>query len=331
MKIIIPMAGYGKRMRPLTYSRPKPLVNVAGEPMLKHLLDAVAELEADEYIFIVGYLGDQIEAYVNENYDITAHFVVQEELIGQAHAIYLAKELIDGPVIVLFSDTLFEADLSIIKTTAADALAFVQEVEDPRRFGVVELNDDGQVVGFVEKPESMDNRNAVIGLYYLREGKDMIRAIETQMARNQMTKGEFYIADAFQIMVEEGAVFRTGQVDAWMDCGKPETVLETSAYLLKHHLDNSADVQREGVAIIPPVYIHPDADVKHAVIGPNVAISEGCYVRSSVIKNSILDKDAEVVNMILDDTLLGINARVVGRMQQFNLGDTATIDFAGLE
>ncbi len=226
MKVVIPMAGLGTRMRPHTFSRPKPLINVAGQPMLKYLIDAFEGLDVDEYIFIVGYLGEQIEAFIRKNYDFKARFVVQEELIGQAHAIYLARDYLEGPSMVLFADTLFETDLSVIKTTGADAIAFVKEVEDPRRFGVVSLDGDGCVTRFVEKPDSMDNKNVVIGLYYIRDSEAMIRAIEIQMQRNQMTKGEFFLADAFQVMIEQGAVFRTQNVDVWLDCGKPETVLE---------------------------------------------------------------------------------------------------------
>ncbi len=328
MKAVIPMAGLGTRMRPHTYSRPKPLITVAGQPMLKHLIDTLRSLNIEEYVFIVGYLGDQIEAYIRSTYDFKATFVVQEELIGQAHAVYLARQHLDGPLIVLFADTLFEADLSVIHTTDADAIAFVKEVEDPRRFGVVELDAEGRVTRFTEKPDSMENRNAVIGLYYIRDSQAMLRAIEKQMARRQMTKGEFYLADAFQVMIDDGAVFRTQRVDVWLDCGKPETVLETNRYLLEHGHDNSAEVSRPDVTIIPPVYIHPEANLQYAIIGPHATIAAGCQISNSIIRDSIVEEGARVCNAILDQSLIGREAQVVGRYFTLNVGDASSIDFS---
>jgi glucose-1-phosphate thymidylyltransferase len=327
MKVVIPMAGLGTRMRPHTYSRPKPLVNVAGQPMLKHLIDSLAPLGADEYIFIVGHLGDQIEAFITQHYSFAAHFVVQEELIGQAHAIYLAREHLEGPAVILFSDTLFEADLTTIGTNTGDGLIFVKEVEDPRRFGVVVTNPEGGITRFIEKPDSMENRNAVIGLYYVADSQALIRAIETQMARRQMTKGEFFLADALQVMIEDGADFRTQGVDVWLDCGKPETVLETNRYLLAHGYDNSASASRSGVTIIPPVYIHPQAVVENAVIGPYAAIAAGCQVRSSIIRDSIVDEGASISQIVLSDSLIGQGARVAGRHFTLNVGDMSIVDF----
>jgi glucose-1-phosphate thymidylyltransferase len=328
MKVIIPMAGHGKRLRPHTYSRPKPLLNVAGQPILKHLLDSLAGLEIEEYIFVVGHLGEQIEEYIAKNYAVKATFVVQEELIGQAHAIYLAREHLGGPVIVLFSDTLFEADLSVITTTDADAIAFVKEVEDPRRFGVVEIDDEGRVTRFIEKPDSLDNKQAVVGLYYLRDSEHMLRAIETQMEQNQMTKGEFYLADTFQIMVDEGAIFRIQEVDVWLDCGKPETMLETNRFLLERKFDNSSEFTSESVAIIPPVYIDPSARVENAVIGPYAVISAGCHIRDSIIRDSIIDTGAEVVRSLLDRSLIGCNVRVSGQYGNMNIGDDTSVSFS---
>ncbi len=327
MKVVIPMAGYGKRLRPHTFSRPKPLINVAGQPMLKHLIDTLGSVDIDEYIFIVGYLGDQIEQYVRETYDFKATFLVQEELSGQSPAIYLAHEHLDGPTIVLFSDTLFEADLDVINTTEADAMAFVKEVEDPRRFGVVELDSKGRVVRFIEKPDTTHNKRAVIGLYYLRDAGHMLRAIEKQMATGKTTKGEYYIADAFQLMINDGAVFHVQDVDVWLDTGKPEMVLETNRYLLEHGFDNSGFVEQEQVTVIPPVYIHPDATFERAIIGPYASVGAGCDVRHSIIHDSIVDPGATVRNVILAKSLIGHDATVLGHYHTLNIGDTSSIDF----
>ena len=200
MKVLIPLAGYGTRLRPHTFSKPKPLINVAGKPVLGHLLDKLADLNVDEYIFVVGHLGDQVEDYVRNEHRLPARFIEQKEMLGQAHAIWLAREhLDDDPVFVIFVDTLFETDLTALDKTGEDATIFVKEVEDPRRFGVVSLNDQGHITRFVEKPSSMDNRLVVVGLYYFAHGRPLIEAIETLMARKIMTKNEYFLADAMQL------------------------------------------------------------------------------------------------------------------------------------
>jgi glucose-1-phosphate thymidylyltransferase len=325
MQIIIPMAGYGKRLRPHTFSRPKPLLNVAGQPMLKHILDALAKVDIDEYIFIVGYLGQQIEAYVTATTSVKATFITQNQMMGQSHAVYLAREHIHGPVIVLFADTLFETDMSVLDKTDADAIAFVKEVDDPRRFGVVELDKHGHVTRFIEKPASQDNKKVVIGLYYLRDSAAMLKAIETQMVEKRMTKDEFFLTDAFQILVDTGTVFITHPVDAWLDCGKPETVLETNRYLLDHGHDTSARSTSDTVAVIPPVNIHPTARIDHSVIGPHATIGENCIISHSVIHDSIIDARAEVRNMVLNQSLIGCDAKALGHEHVLNIGDESTL------
>lgn len=327
MKVVIPMAGYGTRLRPHTYSRPKPLVNIAGEPMLKHVLASLDGLDIEEYIFIVGYLGDQIKAYINDNYDVKAQFVVQDEMIGQAHAIYLAKEFLQGPAVILFSDTLFDADVNAIKQSDDDGLLYVKEVEDPRAFGVVTLDDNGHITQFVEKSEKIVSHLAIIGMYYVRESEKLIAAIETQMERKQMTKGEFYIADALQIMVDEGAKFSTEGVNVWLDAGKPETVLETNRYLLSNGFNNTDKIDIGNSVVIPPVYIHPSAKLDHSIIGPNVTISKNCMIKHSVVRESIIDEGAEVKHTTLQHSLIGRYAKVTGRYHQLNVGDNSSLDF----
>jgi glucose-1-phosphate thymidylyltransferase len=326
MKVVIPMAGYGSRMRPHTYSRPKPLVSVAGQPMLKYLVDSLIEVGIDEFIFIVGYLGDQLEKWITANYDVTSHFVVQEELSGQSPAIYLAREHLSGPTVVLFADTLFETDLNVINNTQADGIAFVKEVDDPRRFGVVETNEEGYITRFIEKPESMDNKNVVIGMYYIRDAAQMLHAIEQQMSAGRMTKGEYFLTDAFQFMIEGGAKFTTQPVTVWLDTGKPETVLETNRYLLDHGRDNSGENPRQGVAVIPPVSIHPSAQIASSVIGPYVSVAANCQITDSVISDSILESGAVVENALLEQSLIGVDAKVAGRRQIVNVGDKSSIE-----
>src|SRR5450432_346428 len=262
MKVIIPLAGFGTRLRPFTYTKPKPLINVAGKPVLGHLLDKLAELDIDEYIFIVGYLGEQVEDYVKTNYKLNARFVEQKDMLGQAHAIWLAREYLDdGPTFILFVDTLFEADLSELGKTEADALIFVKEVPDPRSFGVVTLDQEGYITSFVEKPQSMENRLAVVGLYYFKRGNMLIEAVQNLMDRKIMTKGEYFLADAMHLMVQDGLKFRIVPVSVWLDCGKPDTVLETNRYLLEHGHDNGSRYVTSDSIIVPPVHIDPSAKI----------------------------------------------------------------------
>src|SRR4051812_2801545 len=217
MKVIIPTAGRGTRLRPHTYSKPKPLVSVAGKPILGHILDTLSQIEGEEFIFITGYLGDQIETYVRANYPFRAQFIEQTELKGQAHAIYLAREVVSGPTLILYVDTIFEADLRHLNQIDADGVIYVREVDDPRRFGVTFV-ENGYITKLIEKPDSGISNLAMIGLYYVRDAQWLMRSIESMMDRNIQTKGEFYLTDALQIMIDEGARFTAEPVAVWEDC-----------------------------------------------------------------------------------------------------------------
>ncbi len=329
MKIVIPLAGFGTRLRPHTYTKPKPMINVAGKPVLGHLLDKIAHLPVEEYIFIVGHLGEQVEEYVRKEYQLPARYIEQTEMLGQSHAIWLARDYIGHePTFVLFVDTLFETDLGILSTTDADAMIFVKEVEDPRSFGVVTLNDEGYITRFVEKPKEMDNRLAVIGLYYFKDGRALIDAIQHTMDSGMVTKGEYYLADAMDVMVKSGLKFRTQPVSVWLDCGKPDTVLETNRYLLDHGHDNTWALHYADAIIIPPVHIHPTATVARSVIGPYVTVAAGCEVQGSIIKNSILDEGASIHNTLLEESIVGRKARVEERARTVNVGDSSAVGLA---
>ena len=331
MKVIIPLAGFGTRLRPHTYTKPKPLINVAGKPVLGHLLDKIAGLDIDEYIFIVGYLGDQVEDYVNSEYKLNAHFVEQNEMLGQAHAIWLAREYLDDePVFILFVDTLFETDLTVLNTTKDDAVIFVKEVDDPRAFGVVTLDASGYITGIIEKSSSMDNRLAVIGLYYFKNGSELISAIQELMDNKIMTKNEYFLADAMDIMVKRGLKFRTAPVSVWLDAGMPKTVLETNRYLLEHGRDNSAEfANNKSMIIVPPVNIHPTATITNSVIGPHVTIAAKCTITSSILRDTIVDEGATCKDTLLEQSLIGRNARVEDQYRSINVGDSSAIGFVG--
>jgi len=331
MKVVIPMAGFGTRLRPHTWSKPKPLVAVAGKPLLGHVLDTFAGLPfVDEVIFIVGYLGQQVEDYVRQAYPgVRARYIEQRELLGQSHAIWLARQHLAGPMLMVFIDTLIEADLSKLGKEQAGAVAYVKAVPDPRRFGVAEVGADGRVTRLVEKPTDVSNNLAVVGLYYFREAAELLSAIETQMERGAQLKGEYFLADAINVMLPKGLEMRVEAVDVWMDCGTPESLLETNRYLLDHGRDNSAEAAgRPGVLVVPPVYIDPTAEVRQAVVGPHVTIAAGCIVERSILQDSIIDAGSSIVDTTLAQSLIGRDARVVGRHRSLNVGDSSEVGFA---
>ncbi len=330
MNLIIPLAGFGTRLRPHTYTKPKPLINVAGKPVLGHILDRIVAngTEIDTVVFVVGFLGDQIHDYVSRNYpQLRAHYVEQKELNGQAPAILLARDLVAGPTFVVFVDTLAHVNLSSLRDEQSDGVIFVKEVEDPRRFGVVQLDAAGTIVRFIEKPASMDNRLAVIGMYYVRDAARLMNACAELIARDIKTQGEYFLADAFNLMIEAGAKLRTSQVDVWLDCGKPDTVLETNRYLLEHGHDNSSAWDHCDCVIVPPVHIHPSATITRSVIGPYATIAEGCQIESSVVRDSIVDAGARVTDHVLARSLIGRDALVIGRPRRFNVGDSSIVGF----
>jgi glucose-1-phosphate thymidylyltransferase len=330
IKIVIPMAGLGTRLRPHTWSKPKQLVSVAGKAALDHVLDSLAtlpDIQNAELINIVGYLGDQIECYIKENYpQMKARFVVQEDPRGQSHAIQLARQYLHGPMLIVFADTLIETDLSFLANKPAKAIAWVKPVPDPRRFGVAEVDQNGWVRRLIEKPDEMSNNLAVVGFYYFEEADDLLSAIDEQMRRGLQLKGEYFLADAINIMLERGLKMRTRQVDIWLDTGTPETLLETNRYLLEHGIDNSADVSlRQGVVVIPPVFVHPSAEVHNSILGPYVSLGAGCKVDNSIIRDSILEDEAQATGVILESSLVGRRAQLSRRAGMINAGDNTSV------
>ncbi len=319
------MAGYGARLRPHTWSKPKPLVTAAGKTILAHVLDLVGTATAGrvELSFIVGYRGEQVQPYLQQHYpDVKAHFYTQTEMQGQSHAIALARENLHGPTLILFVDTIVDADFSFLQTEPAEAVIWVKPVEDPRRFGVVVNDAEGYVTGMVEKPDSMENNLAIVGYYFFQRGEDLLAAIDRQIAQGLKTKGEYFLADAMALMLKDGLKMRAQTVDVWLDAGLPETVLETNRHLLQSGRDNSASQpSRPGVTLHPPVYIHPEADIRNSVIGPHVSIGAGCKVVDSTLTDCILEAGAQVTNARLQHSILGERASVNGLDGIMNLGD----------
>jgi glucose-1-phosphate thymidylyltransferase len=325
MKLVLPLAGLGTRMRPHTWSKPKPLLNVAGKAVLGHVLDAALPAGVDEVVFITGWLGNQIKEYIDATYAgrFVAHYVVQEQLQGQAHAIYLAKEHLSGPCMVIFVDTLFEADLSGLSADLADVVLFVQEVEDPRRFGVA-VEEQGRVTRLIEKPDTCEHRKAVVGLYYVADGAALSAAIAELLERGIQTKGEYYLADAFNVMIQHGARVITRPVSVWEDCGVPDTVLHTNQYLLAHGHDREAPTINS--VLVPPVHIAEGAHIENAVVGPYVTVGEGVRIVNAVVRDAIIEAGSSVENVVLEHTLIGRNARVKGAIGRLNIGDDDALD-----
>jgi glucose-1-phosphate thymidylyltransferase len=330
LKIVVPMAGLGTRLRPHTWSKPKQLVSVAGKAALDHVIDTLSTLPDTfdiELINIVGYLGEQIESYIQEHYPkMKSHFVTQDDPCGQSHAIYLAREYLTGPMLVVFADTLIETDLSFLAKDNTEALAWVKSVPDPRRFGVAVVNEEGWVTRLIEKPEDMSNNLAVVGFYYFQHAEDLVSAIEEQMDREMQLKGEYFLADAINIMLGRGLKMRTCKVDVWLDTGTPEALLETNRYLLENGLDNSKEAPRgKDMVIIPPVFIHPTANIEGSIIGPHVSLGAGCHVQSSIIRDSILEDGAQACSVILESSLIGRKAQIERRAGIINAGDQTSV------
>jgi glucose-1-phosphate thymidylyltransferase len=329
LKIIIPTAGRGTRLLPHTLTKPKQLINVAGKAVLGHVIDRLAELDVEEYIFVVGYLHEQIERYVVDNYGMLARFVEQDDPLGQADAILRCRDFMDGPVLIVFSDTLTRVDFSGLADDPADATVYLKEVEDPRRFGVAMVDDQDMITRFVEKPDSMDDRLAVIGMYYIRDSQLLMACCQELIERNIQTKGEYYLADAFNLMIEEhGARFRAQTVDMWEDCGKPETLLQTNRYLLDRGHSNTIESQPENYLVIPPVSIAPTATIVNSIIGPHATIAEHCHITGSIIRDSIIDENAHIAETILERSLIGKGAVVRGSYLVLNVGDSSQVDLA---
>ena len=329
LKIVIPMAGFGSRLRPLTWSQPKPLVSLAGGTVLDQVLNmfrSVPNFEQSEFVFILGpTMGEQIKDHIARHHpNWHVDYAVQPEMKGQSDAFWQAREFLHGPMLMAFSDTLINNDFSFLAHETAGGVAFVKPVPDPRRFGVAEVDKNNRVTRLVEKPQDIKNNLAVVGCYYFEEAEDLITAIEEQIKRNISLKNEYFLADAINIMLERGLKMRTEMVDVWLDAGTSEALLETNRYLLAHGQDNSDKVVNlEDSVLIPPVNIHPTARVNTSVIGPHVSLGEGAVVNDSTIRDSIIGPGTHVTGSMLEGSLVGHNVIITGQSGRFNLGDNS--------
>ena len=331
MKVIIPLAGFGKRMRPHTWSRAKPLLHVAGNTIIGHLLDLMAAVTTEEVIFVVGYKSDEIEGWIREHYpQLDAHFVIQEEMLGQAHAIWMCKEFLDdGEVLVAFGDGVVDAEYAQIPDPDVDGVILVQKMEDPRTFGVVVTDEAGYVTDFIEKPATMEHKDVIAGIYWFKNGNQLLDAIETVIGENRRSKGEYYLVDAYKVMQEQGAKFRAKETIFWLDAGKPDYMLDTNARLLGlgYGTENAIELSYSGeFTVLPPVYLHESARVENSVIGPYVSIGADAVVKNSIIRHSIIDNGAHIEKAILEDSLIGENTEVKGTHKKLFIGDNSKVE-----
>jgi len=324
VKAVIPVAGEGTRLRPHTHTTPKPLLRVAGKPILGHILDDIVKLGIRQVVLIVGYRGHDIVDYVRSNYDLEVNFAEQTERLGLGHAVYLSREFVgDDPVFIMLGDTIFRGDLKGMISSGGNVIG-VKKVEDPRRFGIVEI-ENGRIVSLVEKPDSPRSNLAVAGVYVIRDSSALFEALETLISSGKRTKGEFQLTDALNRMITSGIEIGAFEVEGWFDCGKPETLLETNRALLEI---SSPKTEIPGSIIIDPVHIAEDAEVASSIIGPYVSIAAGSVVRKSIVRNSIIGEGAVVEDALLDSSLIGDNAIVRGMFKRLNVGDSSEIDFS---
>jgi glucose-1-phosphate thymidylyltransferase len=325
MKVIVPVAGKGTRLRPHTHTKPKSLVRVAGKPILGHLIDRIRSLPMEELILIIDP-DESKEASIRQFLDATApvavRYVRQTELKGPAHAIFLARQYIDQDVLIIFNDTLFDADLSQIGTHQADGIIWVREVDDPRRFGLVELEGD-RIVRLVEKPEVPPSNLAMIGMYYLKDGPGLMQRIERVMHAGRTVKGEFYLPDPLQLMLDEDYHLEAATVQGWYDCGTIEALLDTNRVLLENGHQRLIDTSES--VIIPPVCIEAGAQIRRSVIGPYVSIASQAVVEHSIISDSIINEGAMVHDALLQRSLIGEHAFVKGGYKRLNVGDSSAV------
>lgn len=323
MDIIFPVAGLGTRLRPQTWSRPKPLVSVAGKPMFEHVLDRIMPYEPRKLVFITGYLGDQIEAWARATYpDVELAFVEQPEMLGQTDAIIRTRGICDEDALILFPDALFEADFSGLGELAADAVIFTKEVADPSALGVT-LVEDGFVTKLIEKPSTFVSSQATVGIYYFKRIEDLYTAIDEQVRQELRTKGEFFIADAMQLMIDSGKTFVTRNIDIWEDCGNADALLHANAYLLSS--DPPSPAQRTGSVIVPPSFVHHSAELNNAIIGPNASIGADAVIEDSIVRDSIVEDGARLRGVVLEHSVIGSKSELVGRRLRLNVADSTRV------
>ena len=323
MWAVIPVAGSGKRLRPHTYTRPKPLLHVAGQPIMGHILDQLRRLGVSKIVLVVGYMGELIVDYVRGRHDFeVVESVPQPEQLGLGHATLLTRAVVgDDPMMIVYGDTIFECDLSAVLERNEDATIGVKKVGDPSRFGVV-VEQAGKVIKLVEKPETFVSDLAIVGVNMIARSDLLFDCLQEMVDSDLRTRGEYQLTDGFQRMVEGGANLGCFSVDHWFDCGTQEALLDTNRHMLQGCV--TTDISGETV-ILPPVHIESTAEITGSVIGPYVSVGAGSKVISAIIRNSILGEQATVRDIVLENSIVGFQAAVVGSASSLNVGDLSEI------
>ncbi|MBW3554692.1 MAG: NTP transferase domain-containing protein [Gemmatimonadetes bacterium] len=327
MKVVIPLAGKGTRLRPHTYETPKPLMRVGGRPVMSYILDDLKALGVEEIVFITGYLKEKIEAYIGREYPkFKAHFVEQEVQDGTAGAVKLAEPYIDEDLLIIFVDTLFDADLSLVKRLPeSDAgVIWAKEVEDYQRFGVIVTDDEGYMKRIIEKPQDPISKLANIGLYYIRDWEQLFAGIDETLRSTRGPGGEYFLTDAFQYMIDNGGKIRTEHVEGWYDCGKPETLIATNAHLLST-TRGRRPAGGSSCRMEDPLRVEEGVSLNACQLGPNVTIEEGTRIASSAIRDSIIGKDTVIEDCDLHDSIVGDRAVLRGVKGSVNVAADSQI------
>jgi glucose-1-phosphate thymidylyltransferase len=330
MKVIVPMAGRGSRLRPHTLTVPKPLVPVGGKPIVHRLVEDIASVCADkieEIAFVIGDFGAEVEKElieVAEKLGAKGSIHYQEQPLGTAHAVLCAKEKLEGPVVVAFADTLFKANFKIDPND--DGILWVKQIEDPSAFGVIKMNEKGEIIDFVEKPKEFVSDLAMIGIYYFKDGARLRKELEYLLDNNIIKGGEYQLPDALRRLTEDGCKFKPGEVTEWLDCGNKEVTVFTNQRVLEFDYEDnkmmvSASASITDSVIIPPCFIGEDVVIENSVVGPHVSLGKGTEVRGTVIANSIVQQNTKLSNAVIADSMIGSHATYEGMARDLSMGD----------
>lgn len=328
MKAIIPVAGAGTKLRPHTYTQPKALIPLAGKTILSINVDQLHEAGINEFVFIVGYLGEKIQDYIKAKYpQLTCHFIYQNERKGTAHAVNLTQQIIDGDeVFIVLGDTICEYNIKEMLDSEWSMLG-VKKVDDPRDFGVAEINQQGFITQVVEKPSIPKSNMALVGLYKVKDSPLLFQCLANIINNNIKSHDEFNLTDALECMIRGGSIFKSYKVENWFDCGRKESLLESNSILLQKFGGTIAESNTfENTIFIPPVSIAEGCDIKNSIIGPHVAVGENTVVHSSIIKTSIIGSFSKLQDVVLDDSLIGNDTEIIGETRSLNIGDNTEID-----
>jgi glucose-1-phosphate thymidylyltransferase len=330
MKALIPVAGAGTRLRPHTYTQPKPLIPVAGKPIIAFIIDQLREAGIEEFVFVIGYLGEKIRSFVEQRYpDLDVQFVQQDQRLGLGHAILLSRSAFnpEDEVFIVLGDTIFDADIRNMINNPVSSIG-LKKVDDPRKFGVAELNEKGRVTSLVEKPRIPKSNMAIVGLYKIRELSALMDALQYNFDNNIRTVDEFQLTDGLMRLVEQGIEIQGVEIGNWFDCGRKDILLETNAMLLRRqNAEQQLNYQFPNTIIIPPVSIGHNCVIQNSIIGPNVTVGDDASIKRSIIKDSIIGNYATIEEVVLDRSVVGSDAAIKGLVQSLNIGDNTEIDF----